>query len=284
MVHLYAGDSTLVKDFVYTRSAVVTGPREYPAEKCNGPELPLAGTDGAADFHTVAKASCTHELPDKCSRIRNCADIVDIASRTIAETEQLQRDPLKQRLRDNYLRLTDQITVNEMAMDDLLAYVKKIEVSDAEEASYNLSQIEEAAASISEVKKDRDTALAVVVAHERMEKEPVLDKLLRPFVDETVPDPDAHRRLALMYNELKRKEDGLETLQAKLIVMLKEFSSAHETQAEQLHRLAHTVSAELSSRSQLENQCQTLSLNLLRRSNCSPCSDPKREDSQALAA
>ncbi|KAE9294976.1 hypothetical protein PF008_g24395 [Phytophthora fragariae] len=282
------GDSIPGKDSVVIQpSRVVSALQGDRVENWGGPAQPLVAADVSASLESTAEDSHTSSLVENANQRRNCVTIIEAASRTFAESEQLERDPLKLRLRDNYIRLSDQITVNEMAMEDLMAYVKTIETSDKDEASYNLIQIEEAAASVSEAKQLRDTALAVVVAHEWIGKESMLDKLLRPSIDENISDPEVHKKLALLYGKLQLKEERLEMLHEKLRLMRKEVSVAHDTQVEEILRLERTMSAMLSSRSQLEIQCHTLSIDLLRRKNFSPSGRQltrKRDNSQALSA
>ncbi|KAG6612492.1 uncharacterized protein IUM83_03186 [Phytophthora cinnamomi] len=188
------------------------------------------------------------------SENQNCADILDTASRIACELAQLDKGPLKLRLRENYIRLTEQILVNEMAIEDLVAYVKAAETNDQEEASYHLIQIEEAVTSIREVKQHRETALAVVVAHEWTGKEAILDKVLHLSDDDSTADQEAHERLALNCGELERIDGTLLPLHVKLKILLKDLSNEPGPQAhrvEDLHQLACRASAELRARSKV---------------------------------
>jgi hypothetical protein len=134
-------------------------------------------------------------LPDRS------AEVVKAATEILKKAALAKTDPAQKRLVKDYTRLSNQIVMNETAMEDSLEYVETLESADDDEAAQHLSQIEELQSSIDNEKQRRDTTLAAVIAQEWKEKREGFERMVRR-TNQAGTRHASHEQLAAVYSNL----------------------------------------------------------------------------------
>jgi len=191
-------------------------------------------------------------------------EIIHTAAELIAKAEQIDSDPVKLQLIEDYIRLTNVIVLNETAIKDAVAHVQIVKIADEEEEAKNLAEIEAALAAVNKVRLQRDAALAIVADHEWGENEAKLAHVLHESVGVEVPGAESHELLVLMYAELKRQGKELLLLRTRLESSLSSLNASDDAQILALQQRTTELSAKLNVVSRMEMQCQTLIIALLR--------------------
>ncbi|KAG6948985.1 hypothetical protein JG687_00015149 [Phytophthora cactorum] len=111
-----------------------------------------------------------------------------------------------------YTSMSDQIALNELAMNDALAYVKMNEDVDK---ALHLSQIKELSTVINQEKVRRDATIAAIIADEWEGRQQELEQLLDECVDTSVPS-SSHGELSMIYKTLALNMEEIQGLQVKL--------------------------------------------------------------------
>ncbi|POM66071.1 hypothetical protein PHPALM_18129 [Phytophthora palmivora] len=148
------------------------------------------------DFNFVAVNVDTASEPGITSKHLDPTDIIQASVELVTKAEQVGLDPAKLRLIEDYIHFHDQIVVNEVAIEDLLAHIRATDTITEEESTENLSLIEEALVSVNEVKSKRALALAAIVGYD---DETLPAQHFQLTQENSVSDSDSHERLALVH-------------------------------------------------------------------------------------
>ncbi|EEY58365.1 uncharacterized protein PITG_01026 [Phytophthora infestans T30-4] len=200
----------------------------------------------------------------------NSSAVLLAAAEILTGADGIVLDPVKSRLVEHYIRVTEQIVVNETAINDALVHVAEI---NEEEAVQLVGQVAEAMLAVNEVKIQRDKVLAGVVAYEWSGKAADLDKQGQSQAEVQTAEAGSHQGLVLLYEELLQSDKVLQDLRSKLEACLEVVDSKGTAQDAQIDDVAHLIrqlSAKLAGNTRLKSQCEALSIGLLR---CSPHSD-----------
>ncbi|KAF4318937.1 hypothetical protein BBO99_00006894 [Phytophthora kernoviae] len=233
------------------RIAIVLKPQESPAEF----EIHFKRPD--AD-EIMIKTEKDAELPHNAAIFHS--------AKTLVESVRVNDNPKKKRLVEDYTHINDQISTNETAIQDTLAYVNLTADIDKAGTTEHLNQIKELTVSINKEKRRRDSVLAAMIAHDWVGKREELDDLLQSDIQIQTPST-SHEQLMAMYDKLKQKGDQVAVLQSKLQNQLS-WVSAEDTSRDdtfqELEKLADQLKDELDVLSVLENQRQSVCVGFLR--------------------
>ncbi|KAG2781606.1 hypothetical protein PC129_g19846 [Phytophthora cactorum] len=163
-----------------------------------------------------------------------------------------------------YTSMSDQIALNELAMNDALAYVKMNEDVDK---ALHLSQIKELSTVINQEKVRRDATIAAIIADEWEGRQQELEQLLDECVDTSVPS-SSHGELSMIYKTLALNMEEIQGLQVKLTTgnhmkWLGPNATDKDIQFEKLQELSYKLETALTERTRLTEQ---LKIGCLRRS------------------
>ncbi|KAG3075031.1 hypothetical protein PI124_g4871 [Phytophthora idaei] len=116
--------------------------------------------------HQLKATKCAREHEDHCGTLKNApgqTQILSKATETTSKTAQISANRNVDVQIKEYTSMSDQIALNELAMNDALAYVKMNEDVDK---ALHLSQIKELSTVINQEKVRRDATIAAIIADE----------------------------------------------------------------------------------------------------------------------
>ncbi|GMF25422.1 unnamed protein product [Phytophthora lilii] len=196
--------------------------------------------------------------------------ILDAATEAVREDTKVHSDYVHKRLMKDNSRLSDQIKLNEIAIEDSLDYVKTIAATNEAEAIEHMYQIEELRVSVNKKKQRRDTALAAVIAEKWRGKQEELDHLVRQVACADSPPLTSHELLTMVSSKLGQNGEVVQILHSKLknrISCLHVDDTNKDTQFIEVQELSSGLAAALSERSALEDQERVVCLELMRSSH-----------------
>ncbi|KAF1780447.1 hypothetical protein GQ600_20079 [Phytophthora cactorum] len=217
--------------------------------------------------HQLKATKCAREHEDHCGTLKNAPDqtqILSKATETMSKTAQISANRNVDVQIKEYTSMSDQIALNELAMNDALAYVKMNEDVDK---ALHLSQIKELSTVINQEKVRRDATIAAIIADEWEGRQQELEQLLDECVDTSVPS-SSHGELSMIYKTLALNMEEIQGLQVKLTTgnhmkWLGPNATDKDIQFEKLQELSYKLETALTERTRLTEQ---LKIGCLRRS------------------
>lgn len=213
--------------------------------------------------HQAADAKHSHPVarPDTDSQPPPNVTIYYAAKDTLSASKlQANEDPVKTRFIEDFIRLNEQIGLNETAIEDSLAYVKMIFDIDKTGAAQHLDDIKSLTVTLNKEKRRRDSIIASVVAREWSERRDELERRLGVEV-ETESSGPPYDKLTSMYKKLEQARSAIAPLQVKLqnrLSWLSADDSGRDAQFQELDELTLQLSREMSAISELKTQCHAM--------------------------
>jgi len=184
--------------------------KEMPEERADVFKRP--GSFSSVVYNAITRKYVSRDV------LQNAEDIYTEASRNLARAIQarVKEDPKKRQLTEAYDHLNQQITMNETAIDDALAYVKAIKDVDEAVATEQHGQIMELVVSINKEKERRACALAELIAYNWTGSKDALSSLLEERPSEEHQVRAKHEKLLTISSQIEQQDGVLETLEMHL--------------------------------------------------------------------
>ncbi|KAL4140480.1 hypothetical protein PRNP1_014764 [Phytophthora ramorum] len=186
------------------------------------------------------------------------ADIRLIVTEVLKKAAKVTADPAEKRLVKDYTQLSNQVSHNELTLEDSLHYVKMNHAASDPEAAEHFKQIDELTVLINDERRRRDTVLAAVIAQEWRGRREELENLVGQVGLIDTPRV-SHEQLTTIYSQLGRNCEKLIRLQSKLKTGL---SAGRDNHVHELQDLSRELEAVLFERSALEDQRKFLCVEL----------------------